>query len=151
MLGKLAKYLRFLGYDTYYPSGTMSDTEILVLAKSENRIVLTRDKELARRSKGLLIESDNYREQLKFVIRKFNLNTEQLLSRCSVCNTLLIEVPKQSVHGKVPAHVYEHNDKFFMCPKCQRIYWYGTHTERIKRDILAIVGDSFENRREREK
>jgi len=145
MLGKLAKYLRFLGYDTYYPPGGMSDAQILEIAKLENRILLTRDKELARRSNGVLVESDDYREQLKFVMRKFNLNTAGLLTRCSVCNTLLVTVPKQSVYNKVPDYVYEHHDEFYMCPKCHRIYWYGTHTERIKHDILAMAGDDGEN------
>ncbi len=139
MLGKLAKYLRFLGYDTYYPSGRMSDDEIIEISKIENRILLTRDKELARRSGGFYIESENYEEQLKIVIRKFNLSKDNMLSRCSICNEPLIPVNKESVRDKVPKYVYDHRDEFYICPKCGRVYWWGTHTEKIERKIRKIM------------
>ena len=144
MLGKLAKYLRFMGYDTFYPSGKMSDSKILEIAKREGRILLTRDKELARRG-GVYIESENYEEQLKFVISKFHLSAEALLSRCSVCNTPLIRVEKEKIKDKVPEYVYEHNEEFYLCPNCGRVYWYGTHTERIKREIKKIMGETDED------
>lgn len=139
MLGKLAKYLRFLGYDTYYPNGRMSDDEIIEIAERENRIILTRDKELARRSGGFYLESENYEEQLQIVIKKFNLNADNMLSRCSICNESLISVDKEKVKKKVPEYVYEHTDEFYMCPKCGRVYWWGTHTERIERKIRKIM------------
>ena len=144
MLGKLAKYLRFMGYDTFYPSGKMSDSEILEIANREGRILLTRDKELARRG-GVYIESENYEEQLKFVISKFHLSAEALLSRCSVCNTPLIKVEKEKIKDKVPEYVYEHNEEFYLCPTCGRVYWYGTHTERIEREIKKIIGEINED------
>ncbi len=150
MLGKLAKYLRFMGYDTYYPTGNLSDNALIKIAKEEGRIIITRDKELARRSKGFLVKSDNYEEQLKEVIENFNLNADNILSRCSVCNELLVHVRKEGVKDKVPSYVYEHNDEFYMCPKCHRIYWYGTHTERIEREIKKIMEESYEDRREGE-
>ena len=142
MLGKLAKYLRFLGYDTYYPSGRMSDEEIMKIAAREDRVLLTRDKELARRSGGIYIESDNYEEQIRFVIRKFNLNGDNMLSRCSVCNVPLKKVNKEEVKGKVPPYVYEHNDEFYMCPKCGRIYWYGSHTKKIEEKLRELMEES---------
>ncbi len=148
MLGKLAKYLRFMGYDTYYPTGNLSDNALIKIAKEEGRIIITRDKELAKRSNGFLVKSDNYKEQLREVIRHFNLNTENILSRCSVCNEPLVPVRKEEVKDKVPAYVYEHNEEFYMCPKCHRIYWYGTHTERIEREIKKIMEESYEDRGE---
>ena len=150
MLGKLAKYLRFMGYDTYYPTGNLSDNALIKIAKEEGRIIITRDKELARRSKGFLVKSDNYEEQLREVINYFNLNAENILSRCSVCNEPLVPVRKEEVKDKVPAYVYEHNEEFYMCPKCHRIYWYGTHTERIEREIKKIMEESYEDRGEGE-
>jgi len=145
MLGKLAKYLRFMGYDTYYPTGRMSDDEIMEIARKEGRILLTRDKELAKRSGGIYIESENYEEQLKFVINRFHLNTDSLLSRCSICNVPLVKVDKREIKDKVPEYVYEHQDDFYMCPKCGRIYWYGSHTERIEKKIRELMGEEDED------
>ena len=145
MLGKLAKYLRFMGYDTYYPTGRMSDDEIMEIARKEGRILLTRDKELAKRSGGIYVESENYEEQLKFVINRFHLNTDSLLSRCSICNVPLVKVGKREIKDKVPEYVYEHQDDFYMCPKCGRIYWYGSHTERIEKKIRELMGEEDED------
>jgi uncharacterized protein with PIN domain len=145
MLGKLAKYLRFMGYDTYYPDGKMSDDEILKIARKEGRVIITRDKELARRSNGFLVKSINYEEQLREVIKRFNLNTDNILSRCSVCNEPLIPVAKEEVRGKVPDYVYQNNDEFYICPKCHRIYWYGTHTAKIEKKIKEIMGEEDED------
>ncbi len=144
MLGKLGKYLRFMGYDVYYPPTTMSDDDILRIAEKDGRIILTRDKELARRSGGFYVESDKYEEQLKVVIKKFNLNGDKILSRCSVCNEILIPIEKEKIKEKVPDYVYEHNDEFYICPNCHRIYWYGTHTEKIKEKIEKIM-EEIEN------
>jgi len=145
MLGKLAKYLRFMGYDTYYPDGNMSDDEILALAQKENRIILTRDKELARRGNAYFVQSDEYRAQLRDVIEHFHLNAGRMLSRCSVCNAVLVRVPKEEVRGKVPEYVYEHTEEFYMCPSCKRIYWYGTHTQKIAEFINMLTGEANED------
>lgn len=145
MLGKLAKYLRFMGYDTYYPSGDMSDEEIIEIAQREGRIILTRDKELAARANGIYIESDDYREQLRFLVEKFGLSDDNLLTRCSVCNEPLVPVEKEKIRGRVPEYVYENHDEFYLCPKCNRVYWYGSHTERIEKEIREILGGADED------
>ena len=151
MLGKLAKYLRFMGYDTYYPERGMDDDMLLQIAKKEGRIIITRDKELAKRSNGLYVASEDYIQQLKIVIKTFNLNDEHMLSRCSICNEILVPIEKDEVKDKVPPYVYEHNDEFYRCPKCGRIYWWGTHTQRIESTIREIMGDENEDRREGER
>ncbi len=138
MLGKLAKYLRFMGYDTFYPPSSMSDEEIIRIGREEGRVIITRDRELAHLGNGVFVESDNYEEQLRFMIKKFNLSTENMLSRCSICNTPLVQVPKEKVRDKVPEYVYEHTNEFYLCPNCGKIYWYGTHTERIEEIIKRI-------------
>ncbi len=145
MLGKLAKYLRFMGYDTYYPSGDMSDEEIIEIAQREGRIILTRDRELAARANGIYIESDDYREQLRFLVEKFGLSDDNLLTRCSVCNEPLVPVEKEKIRGRVPEYVYENHDEFYLCPKCNRVYWYGSHTERIEKEIREILGGADED------
>ena len=145
MLGKLAKYLRFMGYDTFYPPSSMSDEEIIRIGREEGRVIITRDRELAHRGNGVFVESDNYEEQLRFMIKKFNLSTENMLSRCSICNTPLVQVPKEKVRDKVPEYVYEHTNEFYLCPNCGKIYWYGTHTERIKEKIKRIEREAKEH------
>ena len=145
MLGKLAKYLRFMGYDTYYPTGNMSDNEIIEIAKREKRIILTRDKELARRANGVYVGSDDYEEQLRFVVKKFKLTSENMLSRCSLCNAPLEKVDKEKIKGKVPEYVYENHEDFCICPRCHRVYWYGTHTEKIEKEIKKITRDANED------
>ena len=145
MLGKLAKYLRFMGYDTFYPRGDMSDDAIIEIAEREGRIILTRDKELAARSNGVYIESDDYREQLRFLAKKFGLSDENMLTRCSVCNEPLVPVDKEKICDRIPEYVYEHHDEFYLCPRCNRVYWYGSHTERIEREIRDILGGADED------
>ena len=142
MLGKLARKLRILGFDTLYES---SIEEEEVLEKAKGRILLTRDKELAKRAGGVYIESDDYREQLRTVAKKFGLSDENMLTRCSVCNEVLVPIDKEKIKDRVPKYVYEHHDEFYICPKCNRVYWYGSHTERIEKEIHEILGGTDED------
>lgn len=140
MLGKLAKYLRLLGYDTVYPEKPLDDDTIIDLARREERILLSRDRELCSRyQNSLLIKSDNYIEQLKEVVSKYGLRGEMILTRCSICNVNLIQVEKDTVKGIVPEHVYSMHDEFYKCPKCGRIYWMGTHTNRIVKTLKMVL------------
>lgn len=107
MLGKLAKYLRLMGYDTYYSNKSLADDEILEIAKKENRILITRDRDLASRyGKSYLLNSTDTIDQLKEIVKAFNLNTKRMMTRCSICNVELIKINKASVKGKVPEKVY---------------------------------------------
>ncbi len=140
MLGKLAKYLRFMGYDVFYPDGKMSDEDIISIAKKEGRVILTRDKELAKISGGVYIESDDFRVQLRQVVKQFNLDMNNALTRCSICNAVLEEVKDKSiVKGRVPDYVYSTHSEFYICPKCGRIYWWGTHTEKIENTLRNVL------------
>lgn len=139
-LGKLAKWLRTLGYDTLF-SRTMPDSELLSKALNEDRVILTRDRkiiELKVVSKYLLIESDKPLSQLKQVKDKFSLQTsvEKLFTRCLLCNTPLIPVEKEKIKDKIPPFVYKTQKNFVFCSKCKKIFWSGTHvqkmTERLK-------------------
>ena len=134
-LGKLAKWLRTLGYDTLF-SCTISDQELISQALKEDRIILTRDNKLVQMksvTKYLLIESDKPLEQLKQVKEKFNLKTEEqtLFSRCLVCNTLLEKIEKESIKEKIPPYVYKTQNDFVHCPQCDKIFWTGTHVQRM--------------------
>ncbi len=135
MLGSLARWLRFLGYDTLYPEA-MNDTDILHLAQAEGRIILTRDKELAVRAKGRahLVTSVVLEDQIAQVRGELKLDVagQMPLSRCSLCNSVLAKISRKMAQeaGAPPAVLLRH-DTFWRCPGCDQIYWPGSHYLRI--------------------
>jgi hypothetical protein len=131
MLGTLAKWLRFLGYDTAYP-GPLDDTALLELAQREGRVLLTRDKELASRGPETLgILSDRLDEQLQEVRRAFQITAANALTRCSVCNGQVARLGAEDVRGAVPESVLSRHTEFWRCPDCRRVYWKGSHYEAL--------------------
>ena len=133
MLGTLARYLRILGYDTLYPEESR-DAELLFLAYTQGRILLTRDTRMGDRNSPniFVLQSVIPEEQLKKVVKKLKLRTgENLFTRCLECNTPLVEVEKGEAKGKVPPYVFKHHSKFAKCPKCRKYYWSGTHLEKM--------------------
>jgi uncharacterized protein with PIN domain len=141
MLGSLARWLRFMGYDTVYP-GPMNDRDIVHLAKEEGRVLLTRDRELskARSVESLYIESTDLENQLDQVLSKFMMTGKISLSRCSLCNSVLELVEKEGVKEFVPERVFELRDSFWYCRKCHKYYWAGTHFEKIMEKIRKLDG-----------
>jgi hypothetical protein len=131
MLGRLAKWLRVLGYDTVYWRG--DDAGLVRLAVAERRLVLTRDTRLPPRlppGQTLFIESDHYDEQIRQVIDRLGWPT-RTGHRCLRCNLLLEAADKAELRGQVPEFVWLRHDKFVRCPGCLRIYWEGTHFQRM--------------------
>ncbi len=146
MCGKLARWLRFLGFDTlYYTSHVLQvdDTSILSKAAIENRVLITRDKELHRRAvelgiKVILITSDVLKEKLKNVLL-INLGCNQIVvnPRCPKCNGVLKRIPKERVKEKVPYRVYQRVNTFLECVNCGKIYWFGSHWNKI----IGLLGE----------
>lgn len=100
MLGSLAKWLRIFGLDTVYPDATINDDDVLKIAKHDDRLLISRDKELIRRGKKALvnvleIQTTDLTEQLRQVLLKIKIDTEQVLTRCTLCNTPLVSVEKK--------------------------------------------------------
>ena len=140
MLGTLAKWLRILGFDTKY-SRDFEDDEILRIAEEENRVVLTRDKLLANKAKkAVYINERSLDEQIKKVLNELKINVDErkILTRCILCNVKVEKIEKEKVKGKVPSHVFENHDEFWICPNCQRIYWAGTHWQNMEEKIKKI-------------
>jgi uncharacterized protein with PIN domain len=145
MLGKLAKWLRFLGYDTSYPSAK-SDDELIDLSKQENRILLTRDRDLSNSKKKLkgisgviYVESDNADQQLEQIIKNLDLEfDDKVLTRCAECNATITKVDKDQVEGHVPKGVYDRQDTFWHCPNCDKYYWQGSHYDKILAKIKSL-------------
>jgi uncharacterized protein with PIN domain len=142
MLGKLAKELRMLGYDTIYYQG--EDVHQLIRwARQEGRVILTRNtKLLPKKSEDriLRVTEDKPALQLKELIQKgqITLDEEALFSRCLVCNSLLNEIPREEAEGKVPDFIFYQQKAFFRCPQCRRIYWQGSHQENMQRKLNKL-------------
>ena len=136
MLGTLARWLRLLGYDTAYPQA-LDDNELLELAESEGRVLLTRDRELAMRSGpgGLYVVSVELDTQIIQVLTELRPEARDPMSRCSVCNGTLIETSREAARSAVPEGVWERQERFWRCPSCNRHYWRGTHWERMRPKI----------------
>ena len=142
-LGRLAAYLRLLGFDTLYRND-FDDAELARLSASENRILLTRDHGLLKRSlvqRGYYVRSQNPRQQAAEVVRRFDLkDTLQPFRRCLRCNGLLEKVAKDSVAGQLPPGTRTHFDEFYRCQECDQVYWKGVHYERMVRLVETISG-----------
>ena len=141
MLGTLAKWLRILGYDTVYVKN-IDDEKIMEIAEKEKRVVLTRDRLLARKAKeSLYIEERKLEKQIEKVFEHFNLKIEvdKILSRCTICNVIVIPIKKEEIREKVPEHVWLNHEKFWICPKCKRVYWVGSHWNNMEDKIKNIL------------
>lgn len=141
MLGKLAKRLRLLGYDTLYDPD-INDSEILKISKAEERYIVTRDRGLAKihKAKVFLINSTDLEKQLIEISRlaKIRLDEKVSFSRCSECNSPVRKVSKEAVKNIVPKLVYESLDKFSYCPKCRKAYWQGTHYQKLLKELRNL-------------
>jgi len=143
MLGTLAKWLRILGFDMFYVNDTMTDDELLDIAKNEKRIIISRDKELIVRGKKknlttIEINTTNLDEQIQQVLKLIRIDEQVVLSRCILCNTILETKEKNLVQGNVPKKIFENNDEFWFCSTCNKYYWKGSHYEKIINKIDEI-------------
>jgi len=141
-VGKLARWLRTLGYDTVYY--THDNTALLELqALREARVIITRNKVLYEKTtiKSVYVEAEKAEQQLRKVISSVGLKAdeEKMLSRCSLCNTVLVRVDKDAIQSSVPVNVFNTRDQFMRCVSCQRIYWQGSHWGNIKQVFSRLT------------
>jgi uncharacterized protein with PIN domain len=133
MLGRLARWLRMLGYDTAYEK-VISDESLVARVLTEQRWLLTRDSYLVQRKvlrgRHTLVVSDHLQNQLRQLRSELHLELDlgdRTASRCAACNNILIVIPHEEAALTVPAHVVSLHPRFVQCPNCGRIYWPGTH------------------------
>ena len=143
MVGKLAKWLRILGYDTAYQR-KIADQDLVLRAQFEERIILTRDGGLLSRrgvNEYLLVQSSDYLDQLREVVTAFRLafDEDRLFRRCTECNTETEVIAKELVAAEVPSYVLQTRDAFSLCPRCRKIYWRGTHVDNTLRRLFQRV------------
>lgn len=138
-LGKLAKYLRVMGFDTLY-FNTINDNELIELATRDKRIILTRDKAMHERDKAptFYLEPIDNLEQLKALQEHFFIKDFVLRGRCIICNVELSTVEKDKVESKLPKKVKLYFSDFEICSACKRIYWHGDHYKRMMKIIANI-------------
>ena len=133
-LGKLAKWLRILGYDSVYHDRG-DEAELVIQALREGRVILARSPEMARHKgvKVIIVEHDLVEDQLDQVVEGAGLPVEQekFFTRCVECNTLLMDMEKEAARGKVPEYVLGTHDVFKKCASCGKIYWKGSHWEMV--------------------
>ena len=143
MLGRLARWLRAMGYDTLYP-GQAEDRHLLQLARAEGRILVTRDRMLARLGEpdSCLIRSERVDAQVLEAVNRLALAPEHRhwLSRCLECNGLLEPRIRESLRGLVPDHVFATHTDFLRCPGCGKIYWPGSHADRMLDRLSQFLG-----------
>ncbi len=146
MVGKLVTWLRLLGYDTV-AAGGRNDDDIARLAQREARIILTRDRELARRRnlQTILLQSERLDEQLAQLVRDGCIDLEGRRPRCPLCNGLLQAAARDEVRDHVPPYVYATQERFERCVDCSHIYWQGTHWERMTKRLERIAANSNGN------
>lgn len=144
MLGRLAKWLRLMGYDALYFK-EISDRRLIQIAREENRILLTRDTRLmkrreinSKRIEALLIEADSLDQQLAQLGRELHLAPQGFAPFCSLCNVPLEAVEKDKVREQVPPYVFRTQTQFARCPSCGRLYWKGTHWQHIREELLKV-------------
>lgn len=143
MLGKLTRWLRLAGQDVICINDIPVESEeedqlLLKCGKEDSRVLITRDQDLHRRAlmeglESVLVEEDDVAEQLVEVSESVqaSIDVEMENSRCPICNGVLEEVEKQSVSGDVPDLVLENNERFWRCGGCGKIYWPGSHWDKI--------------------
>lgn len=143
-LGKLAKYLRLLGFDCLHEN-RYSDTEIAAVSAGQDRVALTRDVALLKNGivrRGLWIRSRNPREQLVEVLRRYHLDDcVRPFTRCIVCNGPVGTVSKVSVRDMLQPGTAKNFDRFSRCGTCGRIYWEGSHYMRMREIVDEALGN----------
>lgn len=145
-LGKLARYLRMLGFDVYYKND-LNDEEIVKISLKERRAILTRDLGILKRNEvahGYFLRSDNVEIQTKEVVKRFDL--QKLIkeyTRCLDCNLQLVQVDKSKIINELPPKVVTFQQEFYKCLSCTKLYWRGTHHQKMLSFVKKIKTMNF--------
>lgn len=145
MLGTLIRYLRFMGYDTISandlsPGNSKEDTILLEISAREHRILLTRDHELAGRGNkhAVLMSSEDVLVQVQQLVDAGMITRRCLMTRCSLCNTVLRPATAQEIAGTTYAPRDAQELTFFWCEPCEKLYWNGSHGKQLSERIGSM-------------
>ena len=139
MLGKMAKWLRVLGFDTR--SEHLTQHEQVDSYAANGFLVVTRNRSWCEHPGVLCVTDNDPMRQLREVIMQASVtpNEVQFLKRCILCNDLLNQLPREEAFGLVPDYVFETHSTFFRCPSCQRIFWPGSHPGRMLKRLSDVL------------
>lgn len=148
-VGKLAKWLRIMGYDALFFTAK-DDGEMVKIALSQDRIVLTKDTQVMKRwlvtsggLKAILIEGDNPKVQLRQVVDVLNLDCQfRPFSLCLECNEKLVDRDRDEVRDLVPPYVFKAQSQYMQCPLCHRVYWRGTHWQAMSKELAEFMSEN---------
>jgi len=147
-VGKLARWLRMLGYDTVFINN-IDDGELVSIALRERRVIVTKDTRIilrrvvaSGRVKAVLIEYDDPGDQFRQLARAVKLDQEHKFTRCLECNQPLEPRGRDEVEGLVPPYVFETQSQYHQCPACRRIYWRATHWQHMSQVLDTLLEGS---------
>lgn len=148
-VGKLAKWLRIMGYDALLFTAK-DDGEMIKIALSQDRVVLTKDTQVMKRwlvtsgrLKAILIEDDNPKVQLRQLVDVLNLDCQfRPFSLCLECNEKLVERGRDEVRDLVPPYVFKTQSQYMQCPLCHRVYWRGTHWQAMSKELEKFMPEN---------
>lgn len=148
MLGRLAKWLRLLGYDTVFEKDIGDDALLALLKALPERTLLTRHRSIMKRvapERSLFVTEDRTDAQLSQVVKQLELKPDAsvFFTRCSRCNGALARVGPEAVAGRVPEYVWQTQRSFSVCRDCGKIYWPGTHIARFRDHLEAWLGEEW--------
>jgi uncharacterized protein len=140
MLGKLAKWLRILGFDARYEQ--LKNQEQIEAYRRQGLLLITRNRKWSGQSGILCLTADDLTGQLQEVVLQVPIAPQEirLLERCIRCNDKLGEIDREDALGQVPDYVFETHTSFHQCPTCQRIYWSGSHPMRVVQRLQRQLG-----------
>ncbi len=140
-LGKLARYLRMMGFDVLYENN-FEDDEIVKISLEEKRAILTKDRGILKRNDvthGYWVRSSKVKEQVVEIIKRFDLKKLiKEFTRCIECNSVLESISKKEILNELPPKVSESQKSFSVCPSCKKLYWKGTHHQQMLSFIKTI-------------
>lgn len=145
MLGNLARRLRVLGYDSKYES-SIEDSDLIRMADKQRRIIVTKDENLSKNAEKIgittvLIRGNDEIEQIVQVATKINISNfaiDSNSSKCVDCNGKIESIDKIRIMDKVPPGIYERQEKFWICRDCKKLYWEGTHFEKLQEFVQKL-------------
>lgn len=140
-LGRLSKWLRILGFDSvYFNQDNISS--LIIQALRDERVIVTRNHRLPQATgiRIVLLKAEKLNEQLSEFLKVLQIqpNPDKMFTRCIICNEELVEVGKETIKDRVPEYVFKTQENFITCPKCQRIYWPGTHWGNVTHTLKEI-------------
>lgn len=151
MLGRLARWLRAFGFDVFYDP-TLDDHGVIARARERGALAITRNTEFPKPPdvRVILIRSNFIEEQLAQVVREvpLDMTSAKPLTRCTVCNQMLVSATRDEVWRDIPPFIYLTNESYVRCPDCGRVYWEGSHANRMHETLAQLTRLASANRRQ---